>query len=211
MWRALSYNPSSTNKVPPYAFGLQQAVTPIPARGFGPIKTLLKAASVNYVDTGAEGGITNTFLYWGTTLDGRDFTYWYSVDWMVINSDINLANAVINGSNNNVNPLYYDQHGIDRLQDVVAATANSAVSVGLAQGQIVKTKLNATDFAVALDAGTYAGKIVVNAVSFSDYLRVNPGDFKIGNYAGLSCQYIPQRGFKAIVFNLFVTDFVAGP
>ncbi len=141
-------------------------------------------------------------------MDGRDFTYWYSVDWAQINSDINLANAVINGSNDSVNPLYYDQDGINRLQDVEVATMQSAITNGLAAGVIKRTTLNAQAFKDALNSGTLNGFIVVNAVPFLDYVTANPSDYKTGNYAGLSVQYIPQRGFLSIVFNLNVTDLI---
>lgn len=36
--------------------------------------------------------------------------------WCAINLEMDLANEVINGSNTTVNPLYYEQNGIDRLQ-----------------------------------------------------------------------------------------------
>ncbi|MXE01577.1 hypothetical protein FQZ98_27505, partial [Escherichia coli] len=86
---------------------------------------------INYVDTGAEGGISNTILVKGVTSDGNDMTYWYSVDWVQINVDMQLANTVINGSNNPINPLYYNQDGIDRLQQVAQAVFNTGVSYGL--------------------------------------------------------------------------------
>lgn len=208
-WKALGYAPSSTNKVTPFAFSFLFGVTPWQTRGNSALLTTLKNEATNYAATAAEGGISNTALFWGMTKDSRDFTYWYSVDWAAINAQINLANAVINGSNNPVNPLYYNQNGIDRLLDVVVATMKSAVTVGLATGQVVSTALNGPDFDKALDAGTYAGQIVCNAVPFIPYLTANPGDYKIGRYAGLSVQYIPTRGFISIVFNLYVTDFLA--
>lgn len=208
--KALSYLPSSTNKVTPFAFSFIFGVTPFPTVGNSSLLTALKNANINYIGTGAEGGISNTVLFWGTTLDGRDLTYWYSIDWAQINADINIANAVINGSNNPTNPLYYNQDGINRLQDVVVATMNSAVTVGLANGRVTQSSLAGPDFVNALNAGTFDGQIVVNAVPFVPYLTVNPGDYKIGRYAGLSVQYIPNRGFINIVFDLNVTDFIVG-
>src|SRR6185437_5160638 len=141
-WVTLHYDPSTTNKVTPFAFSFVFGVTPYPTKGNAAILQTLKNASVNVIGTGAEGGITNTILLWGTTMDGRDFTYWYSVDWMQINVDLNIANAVINGSNNPLNPLYYDQNGINRLQDVTAQTVASAITFGLATGTVTKTALD---------------------------------------------------------------------
>ncbi len=206
---ALHYLPSSTNKVAPFAFQYGFGVTPFPLKGMSATLATLKNAAINYVLTGAEGGITNFILEWGTTRDDRDFTYWYSVDWAQINSARNLANVIINGSNNPVNPLYYSQDGINRLQDAVVATMFTAISVGLANGTVARSNLDGPAFVNAIEAGQFDGKIVVNAIPFVPYLRVNPGDYRIGRYAGLSVQYIPNRGFISILLNINVTDFVA--
>jgi len=209
LWSALHYDPSSTNKVTPFAFSFLSGVTAYPVKGNSATLAALKGAYVNYVAVASEGGLTNTMLAWGTTLDGRDFTYWYSVDWAQINLGRAIANAVINGSNNALNPLYFNQDGINRLQDVVAATLQSAVTYGLSIGTVVRSSLSGPAFTQALDAGTYDGDDVVNAVPFADYVAANPGDYKIGKYAGLSAVYIPARGFLQIVFTLNVTDFLS--
>ena len=205
----LRQQPSSTNKVTPYAFSYLFGVTPYPTKGTAPLLSALKAAAINIVGTGAEGGISNTILLWGTSMDGRDGLYWYSVDWAQINSDLNISNTIINGSNNPINPLYYDQNGINRLQDTVVATMNSAVTVGLAPGSVIRTTLTGPALDAALDGGTFSDQIVVNAVPFIPYLQTNPSDYKTGTYAGLSVIYIPSRGFIQILFNLNVTDFAA--
>ncbi len=183
-YRWLGYDPSTTNKVAPFAFAYLYGVTAYPLRNNSATLTLLKNAFINYVGTGAEGGITNTVLFWGTTKDGNDATYWYSVDWVQINLDLDIANAVINGSNNPTNPLYYNQQGIDRLQAVAQLTMDRGTSFGLVNGSAA-----------------------VAAVSFRTYVLENPSDYPIGKYAGLSVTYTPSRGFTQIVFNLNVSQF----
>lgn len=208
-WKALSYRPSGTNRVTPFAFSFLFGVTPFPTQGNGPLLATLKAANVNIVGTGAEGGLTNTILFWGTTMDGKDFTFWYSVDWIQINLDLNLANEIINGSNTPINPLYYNQAGINRLQTVAGNTIQQAITDGLANGGLALTELDPTTFITQLDNGAFAGENVVNAVPFLTYTLANPSDSGIGKYAGLSAVYIPQRGFITIIFNLLVTDFLS--
>lgn len=183
-YRWLNYNPSTTNKVAPFAFGYMFGVTAYPIRGNGATFAALKAAHVNWIGTGAEGGITNTVLFWGTTMDGRDATYWYSVDWVQINIDLDLSNEIINGSNNAINPLYYNQDGINRLQARAQATMNRGISYGLV-----------------------LAPVTVDAVDFPTYVLDNPSDYPIGKYAGLSVSYTPARGFVEIIFNVNVTDF----
>lgn len=184
-YNALKYNPSNTNKVAPFAFQFLVGVTAF--TGTQVTQTLLKAANCNYVGTGAEGGISNTLILWGVTADGRDFTYWYSVDWIQININLSLSNAIINGSNNPINPLYYNQAGINTLQKVAQGTVNSGISFGL-----------------------ILAPATVAAVPFLQYTTDNPSDYSIGKYAGLSLTYTPARGFTQIIFNVNVTDFVTG-
>lgn len=205
----LNYKPSTTNKVTPTAFSYLFGVTPFPTQGNGPALSALQAASVNVVGTGAEGGISTAILRNGTTKDGRDFTYWYSVDWVQINIQLAIANAIINGSNNPINPLYYNQDGINRLQQVALQVMSSGLTFGLVLGAVTQSQLDGPDFDAALNAGTFDNQSVVNAVPFVPYTVENPTHYSIGEYDGLSCVYTPARGFTHIVFNVNVTDFVS--
>jgi hypothetical protein len=207
---ALDYAPSSTNKVTPAAFSFLFGVTPFPTQGNGALLSTLKTANINVVGTGAEGGISDAILLWGTTMDGRQFTYWYSVDWAQINSDLNVSNTVINGSNDPINPLYYNQQGINTIQQTLANTMSSAITFGMAAGTVIQTAYTGPQLSQALSNGTFSDQIVVNAVPFIPYLTASPADYKTGTYNGLSVVYITQNGFVSISFNINVTDFVVG-
>ena len=207
-WVSLNYSPSSTNKVTPFAFSQLFGVTPYPTVGNNTLLTQLKTAGVNVVMTGAEGGLTGTYLYWGTTMDVNDFTFWYSIDWMQINCALALANTVINGSNNPLNPLDYDQNGIDRLQASLASVGADAIAFALATGKLTQTEFDGTTLAQQLDANAFTNQMVINAVPFVIYATQNPGDYKIGKYAGLSMIFIVARGFIQIVLNIIATDFI---
>lgn len=206
-WVMLHYRPSPTNKVTPLAFSLGVAVTPYPLKGNSALFTTLKAANVNWAGTGAEGGISTTILFWGTTMDGRDGIFWYAVDWAQINIDLNISNAVINGSNDPINPLDYDQNGINRLQGVAAATLSSGVSFGLLTGTVQQTELDGATFDINQANGLYAGKLVVNAIPFPSYVKTNPSDFPEGIYNGFAAIITTARGFITIGFVINVTDF----
>jgi len=205
----LNYAPSSSNRVTPFAFSFLVGVTPYPLKGNNAVLAAILAANVNYVGTGAEGGLSNAVLFNGTTADGNDFTYWYSIDWVQITVDQAIANAILNGSNNPANPLYYNQDGINRLQAVATSTMNSGVAFGLVLGVPTQTALVPNDLNAAIAAGAFTGITDVNAVPFIPYSQLNPGDYKLGKYAGLTIVYVPARGFKAIVFNVLVSQFVA--
>ena len=185
----LGFAPSATNKLAPFAFryifgSVAYPLTPLDA-------TNLKAAYVNYTDTGAEGGLPNVkTLKWGVAGDGRDISYWYAVDYVQTALHLDLANEVINGSNTAINPLYYDQLGINRLQNRAQATANRCVNYGMLLSN--------------------ANTPIVGAIDFSTYTAANPSDYASGTYNGLSLTAVPARGFKAITFALNVSDLVTG-
>jgi len=208
MQALLRRNPSNTNRATPFAFTELFGVTPYPTMGNGALLTALKAAGVNVIGTGAEGGESNTILLWGTTMDVRDFAYWYSLDWVQIQTQLNIANEVINGSNNNINPLDYDQDGINRLEGRLVQVMKNAVTFGLAVGTVTQLQLDGPTLAQQIDANAFSAQAVVNAVPFVTYTTANPGDYKIGRYNGLSIIYIPQRGFISILINILASDFV---
>lgn len=208
-WKTLSYSPGSSNQVTPLNYSYVYGVTPFPQFQNGALLTILKASAINVISTGAEGGITNTILTWGTTMDNRKFNYWYSADWVQINVALNVTNAIINGSNDPVNPLFYNQPGINVLENVVARTMNNGCTFGLVLFTAIEVGLDGPVLDQAINIGTYTGYSVVNAVPFITYSQENPGDYKIGRYAGLSVEYTPTNGFDTINFNLVISDFVA--
>lgn len=183
-WVTLHYAPTAVNKVPPTSYSIMTGVTPFPTRGLSALLATLKLAFVNVVGTGAEGGISNTIELYGTTADGKQFQYWYSVDWVEINLDVTLSNTVINGSNNPINPLYYDQPGINRLLASALAVMKNAVTFGLA-----------------------LGPVTVTAIPFVDYIEENPSDYEAGIYGGIAVSYTPQKGFIQIIVNVNVSGF----
>lgn len=209
-WQWLQTAPSATNRVPPFSNRYNYGVTAYPVAGNQSTIAAILAANGNIVGTGYEGGISNTLFQGGTFSDGNPMGYWYSVDWVQINIDLNISNAVINGSNNPQNPLYYNQAGINALQQVAASTLGQAVQYGLALGTVVQTQLTQSAFNTNFDNGAYAGQTVINAVPFIPWLTANPSDYETGVYGGFGIVYTPLRGFTSIVFNITVDNFVTG-
>ncbi|MDN0096596.1 hypothetical protein [Yersinia rohdei] len=205
---SLSNDPGSSNMVPPMAYRFMYGVTEYSVSGNGTLLKKLQDSSINYIGTAAEGGLSNKMLVAGHMLDGNPFNYWYSVAWTAINLELDLANEVINGSNTSTNPLYFEQIGIDRLQNRALKTLRNGISYGLILGRVIGVKLIQTDFNAEYEKGSYAGNAVINAVPFSNYTSLNPSDYQAGKYSGLSAVMTPRRGFESITFNLNVTNFV---
>lgn len=187
MWYAtLVADPGPVNLVAPLEYRYLTSVTPY---SLSPAQAVtFKAAGLNWVGTGAEGGISNALILNGVFGDLNPWNYWYSVDWMIINQDLALSGAVINGSNNPTNPLYYNQAGINRLQKVAQAVVNRGVAFGMVLNEPLPT---------------------VVAVPFAQYVVDEPGDYAIGKYAGLALSFVPARGFDQIVIGLTVSN-IAG-
>ena len=202
------WNPSSSNRVPPLCYAFVNGVTPYPIPGNQTLLSTLNTNNVGYIDTAAEGGLTNAMLKFGQLCDGNPFNFWYSADWAQINLDLDLANEVINGSNNTLAPLYYDQDGINRLQNRGRRTLATGLAYGLGVGVVKTYQLPAAQFAANYEAGEYVGQIALNAEPFLVYSAENPSDYAIGKYAGLAAVWTPSRGFKQVFFNLTVTNLI---
>lgn len=206
-WNWLHQAPSGTNRLTSFAWIYLFGVTPYPTAGNSVILTQLQNANVNVVGTGSQGGISNTILVRGTTMDGRNAMYWYSIDWIQIQLVLNVANAIIDGSNNPLAPLYYDQQGINTLQQVAVNTVENAITFGCATGTVTQTSLDPITFTTNFENGTYPDQNVVNAVPFVTYAQENPSDFPIGRYAGFGVVYLVNNGFTQVIFNLVATQF----
>jgi hypothetical protein len=207
---ALNQNPSSTNKLIPLSYAPSFGTTAYPLVGTQSTLQSLATANVGWIGTGQQGGISGNIIYQGKMSDGNFWNFWYSVDWAQINMGQAIANEVINGSASSLNPLYYNQAGINRLQNRVLQVANQGVAAGIGNGQVIATKLPAATFMANLNAGAYAGKIVVNAEPMQVYSAENPNDYAQGKYAGISCVWIPQLPFLNIFFNLEATTLLIG-
>jgi len=205
MQNRTNLNPASTNQVTPTAYQFLFGVTEYPITTS--LAATLKTANVNYVGTGAEGGLTNKIWVNGVTADGNDVIYWYSIDWVQINLDLNISNEIINGSNNSVAPLYYNQNGINRLQARAAQVLNQGISYGMILGSLSQVQLPASTFIAAVNNGVYHGNVGLNAVPFANYVATNPNDYPQGLYTGLTAVYTAARGFINIVFNVNVSTF----
>jgi hypothetical protein len=204
---SLSFAPSSSSRGAIYNYSPLSGVTPFPTLGNNSLLTTLAAANIEVVGTGAEGGISGAIAWGGNFSDGNTFSWWYGIDWANINCNLNVANAVINGSNPQ-NPLILNQDGINTLQGVVASTMQSGITFGLIFGTLTQTELAGPAFQANVAAGLYNGLCAVNAVPFSNFYAASPSDYKIGLYTGFSVNFTPTRGFDNITINLNATQFV---
>lgn len=181
MWQLLSTSPSEVSKVAPFAYRYVVGANALDEKDS--VKSALLRQNVNFIGTGAEGGVSNTIVFGGKTSDGKDLMQWYAVDWVQINVARALAKAVIDGSNTPENPLYYNQQGINTLQAAAQARINTSVTFGMTNGNPL-----------------------VSCTPFVEYIKNHPSDYARGIYQGVYVSFVPNRGFVQIVFNMTV-DF----
>jgi hypothetical protein len=206
---SLNYAPSSTNPMTQFCYTTLSGVTAYPTFGNSAFLTQVLAANCSYIGSAIQGGLNSTILWGGTTGDGEDFTWWYSADWIQIQSSQTLANVVINGSQQGTpNPLYYNQPGINTLQDAEFQLMGNGISYGLGTGTVARSTLTPTALATAIEDGAFAGQCVINAVPFPAYVAENPLAYGQRTYGGLTCIWIPQNGFRTIVFQINVTNLL---
>jgi hypothetical protein len=206
---AMRFKATAVTRVSPMCFKFIYGVTPYPTQANGPTLVAFKNNAVNYIQSGAEGGIANTYVYQGVTADGFDyFNWWWTIDWMQININLDLSNAIINGSNNPGAPLYYNQSGISTLQTVLAGTMVSGIQFGMVLGSIVQTAFDPVSLTDAIERGVFAQQCDVNAVPFGVYTTLNPSDYGQGEYDGLSVLFIPARGFVHVLVSVVATNLV---
>lgn len=175
-------NPSASNRLAPMSYRFAYGVTPWVLKGNGPAISTVLSAFGNIIMPASEGGLSNSMLSRGTTMDGQQASSWYGIDWMQINAKQQLAAGVINGSNQNP-PLLYDQDGVNSLESIADQVGSSAVSFGCGL------------------------TVTVSAESFANYTAANPNDYAAGNYAGLSAVMTSQNGFLTVTFNLDAIQF----
>lgn len=203
----LNYAPTSTNKVTPLNFAFLFGVTQFPTAGNAALINTLLAAGGNIVGDGSQGGISDTLMMGGKTGDANPFKYWYSIDRTQVNLQRNLTAALINGANNPVNPVDYNQPGINTLQQAAVTTMATGVADGLVLNPIKATTLSADGLQQAQDAGTLDGYTAVNADPFGSYVAENPTDYAAGIYNGIAVDYTPLRGFESVTINVTVSNF----
>ena len=206
-WDVISTAPSATNKVAPFEYRIEFGITPWQFPGNLTTLTNITNANSNYIGSGSQAGLSSAILYGGKFSDGNPINYWYAADYAQIQGNLAVANAVANGSNNPINPLYFNQPGINALQSVLAGVMTSMATFGMSLYPVVQTELDGGPLSAAISAGTYAQNTIVNAIPFSNYVVENPSDYSIGQYSGLSVQFVPLRGFDKINFNIVVSTF----
>lgn len=179
-----SLSPSVSTKITPFNYRFVTGVTPYADVSSNDFQAVI-GTNTNVIIPATAGGLDSNMLLGGQYSDGNAINLWYGADYASLSATRRLAQIIIEGSNNGVNPLFFDQQGINRLSAGVKQTLNKCI-----------------------DVGAIIGPIDVEAIDFATYALANPDLFKDGIYTGISFTVIPARGFNAITYVMTV-DFTA--
>lgn len=202
----ISNNPGPSTPMSPLGWRQSNGTTAWPQSAATTTATL-DTNYVNYVTTGAQGGLPNTnYIANGYTADGTPFQWWYSVDYAQLNLPSAWANAIINASNDGA-PIDYDQSGVDTLQDVGKNFLNTMSAGNLIDGTITGLDIDSQEFENNFNDGDYAGENIINAVPFATYIAEEPDNYIKQLYGGFALVITPTVGIQALLVNLTATQF----
>jgi hypothetical protein len=176
--------PSATSKIKPFNFRFALNCTVFGLPSSSALQAVI-GSNTNVIIPATAGGLPNNMLLGGQTSDGNAINLWYGADYASLNVTQALNNEIIEGSNDDENPLDYDQQGINRLVARTIQTLNAAITVG-----------------------AILGPVTVNSIDFATYVLANPSDYQAGIYNGIAFTITPTRGFGQITYGMTV-DFTA--
>lgn len=134
----------------------------------------------------------NTVLLNGRYQDLVAIDYWYQWDLVAFYLERDLKTLILNGVNNPINIVKYNQDGIDILESRVKATLANMINNGCV-----------TEYAAAIDSAT--GEMIskgdLSVISFNDYIRANPDDYKNEIYKGISFYLRIGKYIRQVVLN----------
>lgn len=139
------------------------------------LSTLAQTYNLNWIDSSLNtAGFDAQIIANGVFGNGKNFSYWYGIDWCQENLPLALNAALINGANDPSNPLFYNQNGIDRLKSVIVGVLNEALSYSL----ISDYSVTATAFSDLSDSvvasGIYSGFAIKVRVQ-NEFKKLNIG------------------------------------
>ncbi|HDZ5024776.1 TPA: hypothetical protein RTG57_001726 [Campylobacter jejuni] len=145
-------------------------------------------SSLNFI-----GSISkNVVLLNGRFQDTYAIDYWYQWDLVAFYLERDLKALILNGVNNPVNIVKYDQTGIDILESRVKATLNNMINYGCL-----------TEFGASIDSasGELKGRSSITTIPFNSYIKANPDDYKNEIYNGISFYLRIGKYIRQVVLN----------
>lgn len=187
MFASYKFDLSQTNPASPFNYKRLDGVkfSPLPL----PIKQNLIQLSVNFVDQVAN----QIVLLNGRYGDTFAIDYRYQWDLTSFRVETDLKSLILNGVNNPIYVIKYNQNGIDILQARVKSSLNAMIELGAV-----------TEYAASINAAT--GDLInvgdITCIGFREYITNNPEDYENEIYGGISFYLRIGKYIRQVILNI---------
>ena len=145
--------------------------------------------SLNFMATLAN----NSVLLNGRYTDSFPIEYRYQWDLVSFEVENALQTLILNGVNNPIYIVKYNQDGIDTIRSNIKATLNRMINWGCV-----------TDFSARINSATGDMENIgdITAIDFNSYVSANPTDYENEIYAGISFYLRIGRYIRQVILSI---------
>lgn len=187
LFASYKFDLSDTNPASPFNY---KAIKGVNKKSLtSPIRQRLVRDSVNFLDSIT----TQTVLMNGRYGDTYSIDYRYQWDLTSFTVAASLKQLILNGVNNPIYVIRYNQDGIDILKSRVKSVLNQMISQGCV-----------TEYAEGIESATNQLVNVgeISAIDFRSYIRSNPEDYENEIYRGISFYLRIGKYIRQVIMNV---------
>lgn len=187
LFASYKFDLSDTNPASPFNYKTIKGIAKQPLTL--PVRKQMIQDSVNYIDDVA----TQLVLMNGRYGDTYPIDYRYQWDLTSFQVAASLKQLILNGVNNPIYVIKYNQDGIDILKSRVKSVLNQMISQGCV-----------TEYAERIESAT--GELVnigeVSCIDFRSYIASNPEDYENEVYGGISFYLRIGKYIRQVIMNV---------
>lgn len=187
LFASYKFDLSDTNPASPLNYKTLKGVTKQPVTL--PLRQQMVQDSVNFIDDIANQLVLMNGRY------GDAFTIDYRYQWDLTSFQVaaSLKQLILNGVNNPIYVIKYNQDGIDILKSRVKSVLNQMISYGCV-----------TEYAEGLESAT--GELInigeISCIDFRSYISSNPEDYENEIYSGISFYLRIGKYIRQVIMNV---------
>lgn len=178
---------SGNNKASPLNFKILQGFK------FNPINRVLLNGLTQYPANFIFNEVGYATIGNGRYTDGFAWDYWYQWDLTQLALQQKITQLLINGVNNPVNVIRFDQQGIDIINASVKSTLSEYIQLGC---------INTYAMALNPANNTLIGLNNINTIDFNTYISQYPEKYQNEIYDGISFYVLINRYIRQCILNI---------
>lgn len=178
---------SGNNKASPLNFKILQGFK------FNPINRVLLNKLTQYPANFIFNEVGYATIGNGRYTNGDAWDYWYQWDLTQLALQQKITQLLINGVNNPVNVIRFDQQGIDIINASVKSTLSEYIQLGC---------INTYAMALNPANNTLIGLNNINTIDFNTYISQYPDKYQNEIYDGISFYVLINRYIRQCILNI---------